>query len=116
MTWNTESYAQRIKNEYCEFFGVDDFWVSYSLDAPTITKTEVQYSMFGLYSDSQTVKFYSYNFYWKIKGETYRVTLDPIIKKYTHKRNVRYNLDEEAMKKLLLKYIKQSYKGEFDVA
>jgi len=112
MTVSTQHYTDAIKQQYCEFFGVDKFEWEYlpSLQyIPIQERTEILYSCFGLLQHTQTVKFYPILIRWEIDGRSFRVLLDPIIEEYNTGRDTRYREDAQAMKELILSKIKESY-------
>jgi len=97
MTISTQQYTDTIKQQYCEYFGVDKFECEYlyTLEhADIIEKTEILYSCFGLIQRTQTVKFHPMLVRWEINHSKFRVQLDPIIEKYRSGQDVRYRENE----------------------
>ena len=108
MALSTQFYADAINQQYCEYFGVDDFECKEDLNQ-YIIKNEIIFSCFGLFRTEREVKFYNYITRWKIDKKEFKVMLPPIIEKYKNGRNTLYQLDEEKMKEQLLGVIKKSY-------
>jgi len=108
MPLSTQHYTEAIKQQYCEYFGVDDFECKDDLDN-YIVKDEILFSCFGLFRTMREIRFYNYITRWKIDKKEFKVMLPPIIEKYKNGRNTLYQLDEEKMKEQLLNVIQSSY-------
>lgn len=98
MLMGTQKMSVLINYRNTQIFGVDKFYAEERWDRPYTTRINKHWTFFGMFLVEHTVRFYGWTFTWTKNNKIWKVNLDPIIKKHTHKKDITYSLDEEEMR------------------